>query len=122
MNEDDIIEDVVVEKRVYRRDLSTFEKEQIISNLLVYCKLTENGYTLARGIVKDVAVKLSVSQATVSRVWKEAKKNKEDPEVDAFVCNSKKRERLWQGSSGILRLLRKRSNYCHPKSAEHRNH
>lgn len=82
-------DDVVKTKRFRHPDLTIEEKDKIISNLLRYLKtLDDEDYPLERGAMKRVAKKFHVSRAAISRIWIEAKKNKNNPVIDSFVCYS----------------------------------
>ena len=84
-----VADDVVVKTKRFRHpDLTIEEKDEIISNLLCYIKTLDEDYPLERGAMKRVAKKFHISRAAISRIWIEAKKNKNNPFIDSFVCYS----------------------------------
>lgn len=74
-----------------KKDLTSLQRKQVISDLLEGAEITAEGACLARGAVTRVAKKFAVSRPCISKIWKRAVDNWNDPEVQAYVSSPLKK-------------------------------
>ena len=81
------------QERKKRGPSLTFEQNQaVISDLLLHVKTQTDPPELEFGAITKVAKKNRMPVPVVSRIWKEAKKNRMDPNIGAFTRTSNARQ------------------------------
>jgi len=74
-----------------RAEFTESERMSIISDLLERGQSKNGEFVLQRGAIQAVANKFDCNQSTVSRIWNQAKKNRADPEVNAYIAPPQKK-------------------------------
>jgi hypothetical protein len=76
-------EQVVVVNPRSKRNLTADEVKQVIAALLVGCSWDDDRQPILwRGIFKEVGLRLEMSRTQLHRIWKRAKTNFEDPNIN----------------------------------------
>ena len=76
-----------------RKDLTSDQRKQIISELIDNAEKKDGEYRLKRGALAQVAKIFDTHATTISRIWETAKNNRNDPNVRAFRATPKKKGR-----------------------------
>ena len=74
-----------------KKDLTSDQRKQIISELLLSAEMVGNEIKLTRGALAATAKNFDRDITTISRIWKTAKENKQNPVINAFRATPQKK-------------------------------
>jgi hypothetical protein len=67
-----------------KKELTSDQRKQVVSQLLLLVKDGDPDQNLMRGVLKTVATNFNVTGPTVSKIWKRARQSFADPTIAAF--------------------------------------
>ena len=80
-------------ERGAKRDLTSQQRRNIVSTLLLSVKPGDPEMKLARGVIKSCADAYGVNRFTIRKVWQRALENYRNPNIQAFISSPQRKGR-----------------------------
>ena len=78
--------------REKKRDLTSQERRNIVSTLLLSVKPGDPEMNFSRGVIKSCADAYDVNSLTIRKAWQRALANYRNPIIQAFISSPQKRK------------------------------
>lgn len=77
--------------RERKRNLTSLQRRNIVSTLLLSVTPGDNNFKLVRGVVNDCANTYGVNRFTIRKIWQRALANYANPNIRAFISSPRKK-------------------------------